>query len=226
MIQKLSPRLMTCASFVSQGGTACDVGTDHAYLAVWLIHSGRCTHVVASDIGEGPLQSAAQTVAQAGLSDGVTLRLTDGLHGLSPADFSDIIIAGMGGETIAAILGAADFSQRDTRLILQPMTRTTYLRRWLAEHGFSLEREAAVQEGDRIYTVLLAKYTASVHELTPLESELGALEQSEETARRYIARQAARIRRKAIGTQSAGQDSTAELSLADELDAWAKGGII
>ena len=137
MIQKLSPRLQTCADLVSQGGTACDVGTDHAYLAVWLIQNGRCTRVTASDIGEGPLRSAAQTVAQAGLSDQITLQLTDGLNGLAPSDFSDIIIAGMGGETIAAILGAADFSQRDTRLILQPMTRGTYLRCWLAEHGFA-----------------------------------------------------------------------------------------
>lgn len=226
MIQKLSPRLQTCADLVSQCGTACDVGTDHAYLAVWLIQNGRCSHVTASDIGEGPLRSAAQTVAQAGLSDQITLKLTDGLNGLAPSDFSDIVIAGMGGETIAVILGAADFSQRDTRLILQPMTRGTYLRCWLAEHGFALLEEIAVQEGDRIYTVMLAQFTGASYHRTPYQAEIGALKQSDETARRYIAKQAARIRRKANGAQSAGADKAEEFSLADALEAWANGGTV
>lgn len=224
MMQKLSPRLLTCAELVTQGGTACDVGTDHAYLAVWLIQNGRCTRMVAADIGEGPLRCAAQTVEQAGLSDVITLKLTDGLQGLTPSDFSDIIIAGMGGETIAAILGDADFSAGDTQLILQPMTRSTFLRCWLSEHGFALMREIAVQEGDRIYTVMSVRFTGASYMRTRFEAEIGVLDASSETAQRYILRQAERIRRKAHGEQSAGKDTTDDLALADALEAWTMGG--
>ncbi len=58
----LDERLKACADFVSGKGIACDVGTDHAYLACELIKSKKCIHVKASDINEKPLKSAKNTV--------------------------------------------------------------------------------------------------------------------------------------------------------------------
>ena len=65
----LDNRLKKCAELVSGKGIAADVGTDHALLAAELIQSGKCEKVIASDIKEGPLESAARTVEKYGLSD-------------------------------------------------------------------------------------------------------------------------------------------------------------
>lgn len=219
---KLSPRLLACARLVTPGGVACDVGTDHAYLPVWLLEQGICTAATASDIGEGPLSAARHTVEQAGLSDRVTLCLTNGLQGLSPQAFTDIILAGMGGETIAEILGDAVFAPPYPQLILQPMTRAVFLREWLAANGFSLLREQAVQEGKHLYTVQSAQYCGEIRTLSPLEAEVGALDSHDATARAYIQRQADKLRRRALGAQSAGMDTTQELQLAEQLEHWTR----
>ena len=58
----LDNRLKKIAELVSGKGIACDVGTDHAYLAAELILSGKCDKVIACDINEGPLEAAAKTV--------------------------------------------------------------------------------------------------------------------------------------------------------------------
>ena len=50
-------------------------------------------------------------------------RLCDGLAGVRPGEADTIAIAGMGGETIAAILSAAPWTWReDCLLLLQPMS--------------------------------------------------------------------------------------------------------
>ena len=108
----LDNRLKKIAELVSGEGIAVDVGTDHAYLAAELVKSGKCSRVIASDVKEGPLESARNTVEKYGVSDNVELVLSDGLENISLNGVSDIVIAGMGGETIAAIMenAAADMT--------------------------------------------------------------------------------------------------------------------
>lgn len=96
----LDKRLKLCADMVSGEGIVCDVGTDHAYLPVELILSGKCEKVIASDINEHPLDAAARTIKKYGVSDKISLVLSDGLENVPLDGVSDIIIAGMGGETI------------------------------------------------------------------------------------------------------------------------------
>ena len=103
----LDKRLEKIAGLVSGKGIAADVGTDHAYLAAELVISGKCSRVIASDVKEGPLASAAKTVERYGISDKVQLVLSDGLAEVPLDGVTDVIIAGMGGETIAHILSAA-----------------------------------------------------------------------------------------------------------------------
>ena len=93
-------RLKKCCEFVSGRGVVCDVGTDHAYLAAELVLSGKCNKVIASDIKSGPLEAARKTVEKYALSDKIELVLSDGLENIDGLGVSDIVIAGMGGETI------------------------------------------------------------------------------------------------------------------------------
>lgn len=158
----LDKRLSAVAALVRQGSRLADIGTDHAYLPVHLVQVGVCPSAIASDIGAGPLDAARRTVTENGLTSEIALRLGDGLATVSAGEVEDIAIAGMGGETIVAILEAAPWVQNEgIRLILQPMTRAEDLRRWLLTHGFTVLEEHLITAGRHLYPVLAAEYTAA-----------------------------------------------------------------
>ena len=93
---ELSPRLQLLADWVSQGARLADVGTDHAYLPVWLTLHGRVTSAIASDLRKGPLERARETGRTYG-AEGIDYRLGDGLAFIRPEEADTIAIAGMGG---------------------------------------------------------------------------------------------------------------------------------
>lgn len=151
---KLSKRLQAITSKIPFTGALADVGTDHGYLPVWLLQSGFAGRVFASDIGSGPLESARRSAEAQGLSEKIIFLHCDGLSGFEADSVSTVVIAGMGGETIAAILEAAPWT-RDKLLILQPMTKSDRLRAWLFESGYIVESEDLVDDG-AIYEILTA----------------------------------------------------------------------
>ena len=147
---------------------AIDVGTDHANLAVYLIQSGICSHVTATDIAKGPCNVARTNIARRTdrgkrLEDRIDVVQTDGLMGLSHITCERIFITGMGGMLIRDILSRADWLKRPERagkilLILQPMSDEYTLRLFLADAGFYIRDETMVQVRGRIYTVMAAYY--------------------------------------------------------------------
>ena len=151
----LDNRLKTAAAMVRQGVTVCDVGTDHALLACHLAMNG-AKEVIASDINDGPLDSARRTVEQEGCAN-VRVLKSDGLKQIDYAD--DVIICGMGGELIADIIAGCRFLSADTRFILQPMTKAEVLRRRLYADGFEILEERTAYDGKRAYVIMLAAYT-------------------------------------------------------------------
>ena len=109
----LDERLTVCASLVREGARLADVGTDHAYLPVWLLNSGKITFAIASDINEKPLLRAKAT-AEKYSAQNIELRLGSGVSVLTPEDgISDIVIAGMGGEVIANILSQSELERQE-----------------------------------------------------------------------------------------------------------------
>lgn len=157
-MEKLSPRLEAIAKYVKPNSKVLDVGTDHAYLPVFLIHKGICSRVIAGDLNAKPLSSAHQTVLSYGLEQRIELRLGNGLEIIQSGEADMIIIAGMGGGTIAEILAAAPEKLASVqRLILQPMNASGILRRWLRHNGWSLVQETLVEENGRLYIILVAE---------------------------------------------------------------------
>lgn len=159
----LDSRLRLAADLVRDGSRVADIGTDHAHLPVALVSEGRCPSAIASDVRHGPAENARLNIAQAGLESAITVRLGDGLHTVLPDEVDDIVIAGMGGETIAAILAEAPWIKEPRyRLILQPMTRAEKLRAYLFAEGFTLQEERVARSGRHWYTVLCVQYTGAV----------------------------------------------------------------
>ncbi len=174
MLKQPDQRLGAAASLVRQGAVFADVGTDHAHLPIFLLREGRILRAIASDVREGPLESARQNVREAGLADKVELRLADGLSGMEGCGITDIAICGMGGELIASIIDRAPFVRTgDVRLILQPMSRAQVLRRYLAENGFEVEDEVLCRAQGRIYVCLSSRWTGNAYTLTDAEAQCG-----------------------------------------------------
>ena len=173
----LSPRLSAIGELVRPGAVLSDVGTDHALLPAKLLLCGKIKRAIASDIVKGPLARAKETVEKYHLSDKVTTLLTPGLCGIEDHHPTDIVIAGMGGETIAEILWDAPFIKEERpHLILQPMTKGELLRDYLFAEGFEILKEKRVKEGQRIYTVLSCVYCGTPYHPTNLERLFGRVE--------------------------------------------------
>ena len=174
---KLDKRLRLCADFVRYQKRVIDVGTDHAYLALWLVLNNMATHVVATDLREGPLLNAKQNIVKYDVGDCVETRLSDGLDAVFADEVDDVVLAGMGGELIIKIIERAPWLRtREKHLILQPMSAEIELREFLAKCGFALLGEQAVVCGGKIYTVMLASFcgdTLPVDELYPYVGKLG-----------------------------------------------------
>ena len=111
---ELTARLRVLAELVLQDSRLADVGTDHAYLPVWLQQRGVISRAVVSDLRQGPLDRARSTAEKYGLTGRMDFRLCDGLSAIRPEEADTIAIAGMGGETVAAILAAAPGSGSGT----------------------------------------------------------------------------------------------------------------
>lgn len=62
----ISKRLMACAAWVDPGQRVADIGTDHGYLAIYLLRSGRARRVLAADIAPQPLERARRTPGGSG----------------------------------------------------------------------------------------------------------------------------------------------------------------
>lgn len=159
-MSKLSLRLKAVASLVPCGARVCDIGTDHAYLAIELMKSGTVKSVIATDINEKPLENARKNIKKSN-ADSVELRLCDGLSGIFPEEVDTVIIAGMGGEVISGILerGKAVVQRSGTTLILQPTTSPETLRRFLCENGFDIKNEIPICENGKLYSVISAVYS-------------------------------------------------------------------
>lgn len=216
---ELTERLLAAASFVRDGAYFIDVGTDHAYLPIYLAEKGRISSATASDINEGPCESARAHIAENGFSDMIEVRRANGLAGHSARGKTDIVIAGMGGALICEILEKADFiKDKNVRLILQPMRNVRDLRAYLLCEGFHIVDEALAREGERIYEIICAEYCGEAQKESELSLLIGA-KNIENRARdealfaAFCKKHASALRKKIEGMEKGGADTEGEEAL-------------
>lgn len=172
---KISKRLCTAASYVRNGAVVADIGTDHAYLPIYLVLNGKVSSAYASDINEGPIKKANENIQKHCLNDKISTKVISGLDGIEKIAPSDIVICGMGGELIVKILENSPYIRQESiRLILQPMTQVDKVREYVS-NGFSTIAEDIVFEDEKVYQILCLRYDGAFHPLTKTELELGKL---------------------------------------------------
>lgn len=153
---QLSIRLSAIAKCVPQGSRVIDVGTDHAYIPIYLSERGIVKSCLATDINKGPLEKAKKNLVMHKINN-VYLKQTNGLEGIS-TDVGDVImISGMGGYLIIDILERGkELVKRVNKLILQPQQDIDKVRRYLHSIGFKIEDEDFVQDEEKYYTIIVA----------------------------------------------------------------------
>lgn len=157
------------ASLVPKCSTLCDIGTDHAYVAIYLAKKSIADKIIAADIKKGPLLQARKNIDAFNVGDKVETRLSDGFAQFAEGEAECAIIAGMGGETIAEIL---ENEKGCKYFVLQMQTAHKHLREYLCTHGYVIEKEDVCQEGNKMYTALLATRGNSP-KLTDVQKEIG-----------------------------------------------------
>lgn len=202
---ELPPRLRATADWVPPGARMADIGTDHGLLPAWLLKNGLVRSAVASDIREGPLSAARRTAERFGVADRMEFFLCDGMSGLSPGQADAVVIAGMGGETIAAILGAAPWAKQGVLFVLQPMTKLPELRDWLAGNGYRILRERLVREDGLLYTVMLAE-GGEMPPLTPVQRLAGVGLENDPLLEEHLDGLTARLNRALGGLAASGRE--------------------
>ncbi len=151
----MNERLLTIAGLIEKNLVVADVGTDHAYLPIYLLQNQQAKRLIASDIKVGPLATARRNLASCALTGAIELRLGAGLKPYQAGEVDVFVIAGMGGHTIADILADDISLARAARyLLLQPMQNRPFLRRWLYQNGFSISVEQIAREGAKFYHII------------------------------------------------------------------------
>lgn len=210
---RLDARLSAVASLVRKGSRVADIGTDHGYLVAYLIENGISPSGIAADLREGPLNNARQTVIEQGISDKVELILSDGLKKIPEKSCDDIVIAGMGGNLIAEILGACKWIYDEKlNIVAQPMSHAEVLREFYIKNGFEIKEEKNATDGKHFYCVMSAVYTGKKTKKDISYIYLGELtENSDEITKRYIAKMLTTLEKKYNALVGAGKEDTDNL---------------
>lgn len=155
---KLGNRLQTITSKIPKGLTVVDVGTDHAYLPIYLVNKGISKKVIATEILPGPYRKAQKNITKAGLQDFIDLRLGPGFNTINPAEADIAVIAGMGAMTIINIINESrQVADSVEKLILQPMKNPAELRKYLFKIGYKIIDEDVTWEDDKFYEIIVVR---------------------------------------------------------------------
>ena len=140
---------------MTAGSVLADIGTDHAYIPIWLAENGRIMGAVAMDVNRGPLERAEENIREHGLEDRICTRLSDGFAALEPGEADCAVIAGMGGGLTVRILKEGMGLVRTLKeCILQPQSEIEKVRAFLLEEGFLFISEDMVEEDGKYYPMM------------------------------------------------------------------------
>ena len=200
----MTERLEKIYSLIPDGKGVIDVGTDHGYIPVQLASNGYRGRIIASDVNPAPLMSARQHAEEKNVTEKIEFTLCDGLDGCPQHDIDTIIIAGMGGDTICAILDRAEWCMdAGYTLILQPMTKAEILRFWLVNNGFEITGEYRAEDAGRIFQIIRSRYIGLNSRYTDAQLYIGKSLPHSEMAmqKRFVRHEAERLNKKLRGLQ-------------------------
>ncbi|MBF0713459.1 tRNA (adenine(22)-N(1))-methyltransferase TrmK [Gemella sp. GH3] len=151
-------RLKKVAEFVEYRRLA-DIGSDHAYLPIYLAQKDQVDFAIAGEVVEGPHKVSIQNVKDNNLTNVINCIKGSGLEVFSLDDNIEVItICGMGGKLIADILESGkDKLVNVEQLILQPNVASNLVREKLEQLNYNIYAEDILEEDGHIYEIIVAK---------------------------------------------------------------------
>ena len=162
-----SKRIIAIASLVDRNSSVIDIGTDHAYVPIYLIKNNITDKVDASDISKDVLKKSKENIIKYGLDDRIELFLSDGLKNITK-EYDIAIICGMGTNTILKIL---DNTKAPNTLIIQSNRQIPLLRNMINKIGYIINKEVYVFENNKYYVVI--KYVKGYEKLSIEQIDYG-----------------------------------------------------
>lgn len=157
---KLTRRLQLIADLVRHPvGILADVGTDHGLIPIYLAKRFPGREIYGLDVRERPLLRAAANAASYGVPGRIHFLQSDGLAACRGRKLTTLIITGMGGIIMDAILqNGADCLTEQTELILSPHADRHLVRRCLHRLGYRIRQEHYLKEAGKYYAVIYADW--------------------------------------------------------------------
>lgn len=154
----LTPRLKIIADSIDKCKSIADIGSDHAYLPIYLVRNGKAERAIATDVNTGPANISGERIKHYGLEDVIDVRIGYGLKVLKHYEADILIISGMGGLLIIDIIKESlDIARSVQLLILQPMKDSYLLRKWLVKNCFYIADVEIVKEDNKFYEIIWAE---------------------------------------------------------------------
>jgi tRNA (adenine22-N1)-methyltransferase len=221
---KLDSRLMAIADLVRKDKIFADIGTDHAYLPVYLVEKGIIKKAIAADLRVGPLENAKEAVVSYGYSDQIELRLSDGLDNFIENEVEEIAVAGMGGLLISSFVERTQWLKNENiHLILQPMTHVEELRKTLFDNGFVIDKEVVAKDGDKLYIILSVHFYEGQTAYTDLDLIVGKLPYNDDVlSKEYLNKIYDKYNKKLVALKKAEKECSDLEKLVEELKQWQK----
>lgn len=139
-------RLLKVSEYIN-GDTLLDVGSDHAYLAIYAVQNDLVKNAICGEVVNGPYENSLKNVRLNMLDDKIDVRLGSGLLVLENEQVDSITICGMGGPLIADIIEEG-FSKliNKPRFILSANTFAEPIRRVLVNRDYHVVDETIVKD--------------------------------------------------------------------------------
>lgn len=198
---ELSKRMQAVADLVTVGNKVVDIGTDHAYIPIYLIEENKSPAVIAMDINEGPLKIAESHIKEKHFQDKIEVRLSNGFEKLKAYEADTAVIAGMGGALVIRILDTyRNVTDSLKEIILQPQSELAKVRQYLLTEGFAVVEEEMVVEDGKYYPMMKVLPKKNIVEMwNEAELEYGKLllEKKHPILRQFLEREL-RIRKQIL----------------------------
>jgi tRNA (adenine22-N1)-methyltransferase len=150
----MGPRLRAILQLCPSEGAVADVGSGHGRLALEMKRRWPERQVFATEINPGP---SAELRRLLGAASGVEILEGEGLAPLAEHACRGVVIAGLGGSSIARMLERdRAVAQRLDWLCLQPAQRSERLLEWLEVAGWALRERRQIAEKGHLYQLFLA----------------------------------------------------------------------